>query len=129
MKNNHFFSYAVIDEVHCVSEWGHDFRTPYLSLGENIIDHTKTKSNKSIPLFGLTATASFDVLADIERELKIPNNDGNALVRYENSIRNEINYQVIPVKFDVEFIKASQNGLTRGEIGFKKANRNFKIIK
>ena len=127
-ENNHFFSYAVIDEVHCVSEWGHDFRTPYLSLGENIIDHTKTKSNKSIPLFGLTATASFDVLADIERELKIPNNDGNALVRYENSIRNEINYQVIPVKFDVEFIKASQNGLTRGEIGLKKQIEILKLL-
>ncbi|KOY51935.1 Helicase domain-containing protein [Polaribacter dokdonensis DSW-5] len=126
--NNHFFSFAVIDEVHCVSEWGHDFRTPYLNLGENVTKYTKTKSNESIPIFGLTATASFDVLADIERELKIPNDDGDALVRYENSIRNEINYQVVPVLFNIDFIKATKNGLSRQEIGYRKQEEISKLI-
>ena len=68
-KNKVYFSYCVIDEVHCVSEWGHDFRTSYLSLGRNAIEHCKTKNKEVIPIFGLTATASFDVLSDVEREL------------------------------------------------------------
>ncbi len=89
-----FFSYCVIDEAHCVSEWGHDFRTPYLNLGENAIEFCKTFDRNHIPIFGLTATASFDVLADIERELKIKRNDGKAVIRYENTVRDEINYQI-----------------------------------
>lgn len=127
-NKNHYFSYAVIDEVHCVSEWGHDFRTPYLNLGENVIEYVKTKTGDDVPLFGLTATASFDVLADIERELKIPNDDGNALVRYENSVRNEINYQVVAVPFDLEFIKGLKKGLTRKEIGERKRKEILKLL-
>jgi len=61
------FSYCVIDEVHCVSEWGHDFRTTYLMLGKNAQQYTKTRNGNPVTLFGLTATASFDVLADVER--------------------------------------------------------------
>lgn len=93
-ENGFFFSYCVIDEAHCVSEWGHDFRTPYLNLGENAIRFCKTFDGDPIPIFGLTATASFDVLADIERELKINRNDGFAIIRYENTVRDEINYQI-----------------------------------
>jgi superfamily II DNA helicase RecQ len=89
-----YFSYCVIDEAHCVSEWGHDFRTPYLNLGENVIQFCKTFDETDIPIFGLTATASFDVLSDIERELKIKVSDGKAVIRYENTVRDEINYQI-----------------------------------
>lgn len=100
--NGHFCTYAVIDEVHCVSEWGHDFRTPYLNLGDNAQKYCHTYNAAPIPLFGLTATASFDVLADIERELKIKDNDGHAIVRFENSVRDEINYIIreVPAVFD-----------------------------
>ncbi|MBZ0206900.1 MAG: DEAD/DEAH box helicase [Flavobacteriales bacterium] len=67
-----FFSYCVIDEAHCVSEWGHDFRTAYLRLGDNARKYCTTWTGDSVPLFGLTATASFDVLTDVRRELEIP---------------------------------------------------------
>jgi len=95
-KQNRFFSYCVIDEVHCVSEWGHDFRTPYLSLGKNCIDFCATASGKPVPLFGLTATASFDVLADVERELFVKADEEiDALVRHENTNRPELHYKVL----------------------------------
>ena len=65
-----YISYGVIDEVHCVSEWGHDFRFSYLHLGRNMYNYVCAKDeNKRLTLFGLTATASFDVLSDVEREL------------------------------------------------------------
>ena len=92
------FSYCVIDEVHCVSEWGHDFRSTYLMLGKNSQRFAKTKSEKAVSLIGLTATASFDVLADIERELQIQHNDvADAIIMIENTIRPELFFRVIDV--------------------------------
>ncbi|MBS1573503.1 MAG: ATP-dependent DNA helicase RecQ [Bacteroidetes bacterium] len=104
-NNNVYFSYCVIDEVHCVSEWGHDFRTSYLSLGRNAIEHCKTKNKQSIPIFGLTATASFDVLSDVERELSgngLANIDTDAIVRFENTNRTELQYQIVNTTVNFE---------------------------
>lgn len=92
------FSYCVIDEVHCVSEWGHDFRSTYLMLGKNSQRFAKTKSEKAVSLIGLTATASFDVLADIERELQIQHDDvADAIIMIENTIRPELFFRVTDV--------------------------------
>lgn len=104
-KSQVYFSYCVIDEVHCVSEWGHDFRTSYLSLGRNAIEHCKTKNKETIPIFGLTATASFDVLSDVERELSgngLTNIDTDAIVRFENTNRTELQYQIVNTVVDFE---------------------------
>jgi len=73
-KNDAYFHYVVIDEAHVISEWGHDFRPSYLHLPHTI--HRLFKKNlhgeDQRPAFiGLTATASFDVLADIQRELSV----------------------------------------------------------
>ena len=99
-----FFAYGVIDEVHCVSEWGHDFRLAYLHLGRNLYNYVLPKevegADSHISLFGLTATASFDVLADVERELSGSNSyslEDDATVRYENTNRLELQYYVYPV--------------------------------
>ena len=92
------YAYCVIDEVHCVSEWGHDFRTTYLMLGQNAQRFVHTASGCPVPLIGLTATASFDVLADIERELKIKTEDeANAVITLENTVRPELFFRVVPV--------------------------------
>ncbi|MRJ11240.1 ATP-dependent DNA helicase RecQ [Ornithobacterium rhinotracheale] len=95
-----YFSYGVVDEVHCVSEWGHDFRFSYLHLGRNLYQNVRPKlinGDERITLFGLTATASFDVLSDVERELsgdgKFPLDD-NSIIRYENTNRLELQYRI-----------------------------------
>ena len=103
-ESNVYFAYGVIDEVHCVSEWGHDFRLAYLHLGRNLFNYVLPKEvegeDNHISLFGLTATASFDVLADVERELSGNNSyslEDDATVRYENTNRLELQYYVYPV--------------------------------
>lgn len=57
------FCIAVIDEVHCLSEWGHDFRVSYLALVRTIREYCPAAI-----LLGLTATASEFVLTDIRVE-------------------------------------------------------------
>ena len=56
----------VLDEVHCLSEWGHDFRIPYLMLS-----HTINTYCSNIQYLGLTATAAINVIKDLQVELGI----------------------------------------------------------
>lgn len=97
-NNNVYYCYAVIDEAHCVSEWGHDFRHTYLKLAQNLKRFCKPKLN-SLTLFGLTATASFDVLADVQRELEMPENAIISLPA-EAIDRKELNFEIL--KLDTE---------------------------
>ncbi|KIX19767.1 ATP-dependent DNA helicase RecQ [Flavobacterium sp. 316] len=60
-------SFVAIDEAHCISEWGHDFRPEYRNL-RNII-----KQLGDIPIIGLTATATPKVQEDILKNLDMPN--------------------------------------------------------
>ncbi|WP_281757596.1 DEAD/DEAH box helicase [Succinatimonas hippei] len=100
-KNHIHFSYGVIDEVHCISEWGHDFRPSYLHLGRNMATFMHTKSGKNLSIIGLTATASFDVLADVERELTLGSNliiDNESIIHPESDNRPELIYRIIRIK-------------------------------
>jgi len=58
-------SYIAVDEAHCVSQWGHDFRPDYLKLGQLRSEYPK------IPWIALTATASKFVVDDIFSNLKL----------------------------------------------------------
>ncbi|MFM9988924.1 DNA helicase RecQ [Flavobacterium sp.] len=59
-------SFVAIDEAHCISEWGHDFRPEYRNL-KNII-----KLLGEVPIIGLTATATPKVQEDILKNLDMP---------------------------------------------------------
>ncbi len=60
-------SFLAIDEAHCISEWGHDFRPEYRNLR-----HIIKRIGDNIPIVGLTATATPKVQEDILKNLAIP---------------------------------------------------------
>ncbi|PYI74289.1 MAG: DNA helicase RecQ [Verrucomicrobia bacterium] len=75
-----------IDEAHCISEWGHDFRPEYRELKK------LRKHLPDVPIMALTATATERVRADIIKELKL--RDPRAYVASFN--RPNLTYRVIP---------------------------------
>jgi len=98
-------SFFAVDEAHCISEWGHDFRPEYRRLRE-IMDQI----NKEIPVIALTATATPKVQSDIVKNLGL--REPNIFISSFN--RPNLHYEVQPkinkdqaVKSIVKFI--SQN--------------------
>ena len=81
---------AVIDEAHCVSEWGHQFRTSYLTLGKVLREVCKDANNISPPLLALTGTASRAVLKDVLTQLAISTESERAIIRPASFNRPEL---------------------------------------
>ena len=92
-------AYAVIDEVHCVSEWGHDFRTSYLNMVKTICKVSKKdETGRSlITLLGLTATASVNVLKDIKIEFSQGGKflDDYDIKTLQDYSRDELDFEVV----------------------------------
>ena len=84
-------SFFAIDEAHCISEWGHDFRPEYRRIRE-IIDNIGRK-----PIIALTATATPKVRHDIQKNLKIL----DATLFLDSFNRKNLFYDIRP-KHDVE---------------------------
>ncbi|CAM1356220.1 MULTISPECIES: RecQ family ATP-dependent DNA helicase [Tenacibaculum] len=85
-------SFVAIDEAHCISEWGHDFRPEYRNL-RNII-----KQIDNVPIIGLTATATEKVQEDILKTLGMT--DANVFKASFN--RANLFYEVRPKTKEVE---------------------------
>ena len=83
---------AVVDEAHCVSEWGHNFRPAYLGLGATV---RKVAKNPTLPLLALTGTASRAVLKDVLIELEIDaTQSAHTVIRPHTFDRPELHYQI-----------------------------------
>ena len=76
----------VIDEAHCVSQWGHDFRPDYKALGDVV------RQFSGVPVIALTATATQLVRADVVANLGI-----NGCRQFSQSFnRPNLSYEVVP---------------------------------
>jgi len=85
-------SFVAVDEAHCISEWGHDFRPEYRNL-RNIISEID-----DVPIIGLTATATEKVEEDILKTLKMV--DANTFKASFN--RPNLFYEVKPKTKEIE---------------------------
>ena len=85
-------SFVAIDEAHCISEWGHDFRPEYRNLRSII------KQIDNVPIIGLTATATEKVQEDILKTLGMT--DANVFKASFN--RANLFYEVRPKTKEVE---------------------------
>ena len=87
-----------IDEAHCISEWGHDFRPEYRMLGQlrSAFDGRFAKT----PIIALTATATPRVAQDIVRELQLR----DAAIHRGGFERTNLYYEVRPKQRVVEQI-------------------------
>lgn len=81
MKVNLF----AIDEAHCISQWGYDFRPPYLELSQ------LKELHPNVPFLALTATATEQVIADIQEKLKFPVQN----VYVKSFLRDNLGYMAI----------------------------------
>tara|TARA_R110002051_G_scaffold325740_1_gene430699 strand:+ start:12736 stop:14937 length:2202 start_codon:yes stop_codon:yes gene_type:complete len=86
-------SFVAIDEAHCISEWGHDFRPEYRNL-----KHIISKLGENIPIMALTATATPKVQEDIIKNLGIP----DASLFKASFNRPNLYYEVRPKTKNIE---------------------------
>jgi len=100
-------SFIAVDEAHCISEWGHDFRPDYRNI-KTMVKNISTE----IPVVALTATATPKVKSDIIKNLEMKNTE----IFVSSFNRDNLYYEIRPKKSKeqaqkeiVQFIKA-QNG-------------------
>lgn len=85
-------AFLAVDEAHCISQWGHDFRPDYLTLGDFIA------SRPDLRVMAVTATATPDVRTDIIRQLRLEarRTAGPLFVQVQGFSRLNLNLSVVP---------------------------------
>lgn len=91
---NRKIAYVILDEVHTICNWSHDFRPSYLMLSHNLINYIDNTK-----IFGFTATANYKVMKDLLLQLNI--NKRNIISPVEMK-RENIIFQFYPASSELE---------------------------
>jgi ATP-dependent DNA helicase RecQ len=133
-KDRNFFDHLlsravslfVVDEAHCVSQWGHDFRPDYLTLGSVVARLGKP------PVLALTATATAEVRGDIARQLGMTNPDVTVTGFARPNLRFEVRRTVNEATKDAEVERVISENSGSGIIytaTVKEAERLYEMLK
>lgn len=101
-------NFLAVDEAHCISEWGHEFRPAYLKLP--LLRETLDRRNPGLRLIALTATAGKPVEQDMRSILELEEHD---VVRDRTVDRVRFSYQVVRVPDGISKTQAYHEILTR----------------
>ncbi|KAK5970141.1 ATP-dependent DNA helicase [Trichostrongylus colubriformis] len=88
LHRRNFLTRFVIDEAHCVSQWGHDFRPDYTKLQSLRRDYAQPK----VPIIALTATATPKIVVDTRNHLGIT--DSKLFI--SSFVRSNLTYEIMP---------------------------------
>lgn len=114
VANGPLVSYIVLDEIHCLSNWGHDFRPEYLMLSRYL-----NKYLDQITLWGFTATANYTVVEDVQKQLDIP----------QQNFFSPISFEKYNISYDYRCVKTPEEMLAvTGEIARELISRNERTI-
>ncbi|NQY29557.1 MAG: DNA helicase RecQ [Flavobacteriaceae bacterium] len=103
MVNEQYISCIAVDEAHCISSWGHDFRPSYQQLG-----YLKAKLPNT-PILALTATADKATREDIVNQLRIPNANQSISSFDRKNIEIEVRPANDRVSQIIKFIRSKPN--------------------
>jgi ATP-dependent DNA helicase RecQ len=100
-------SFIAVDEAHCISEWGHDFRPEYRKIRQIV------EALNNLPVIALTATATPKVQLDIVKNLQIE----DTVIFKSSFLRSNLYYEVVPKRQPdkqlIKFVKShkGQSGI------------------
>jgi len=104
-------SFIAVDEAHCISEWGHDFRPAYTSISNALRELPKRP-----PIIALTATATPEVQHDISEQLSLR----SPFVHVGGFYRNNLHYQVVKTdrktRWLIPFFKQRMKSPSKGAV-------------
>ncbi len=112
-------SLIVVDEAHCISQWGYDFRPSYLKVAS-----MREIVGESVPILALTASATPEVTADIMRELRFRSRD----VFARSFTRTNISYVVRYADFKEDMLLRILNATPGTSIVYVRSRRRCREL-